>query len=151
MFTIQEGSRFSLVISLLDCLCRPLAPNYWTVYMCNFRLAVAQSLEKMGSIDQYHLFTDDLQEQKCIICKSCTILFFFSKDKFHWWINSIILSFPLLFPLCGVNAADPGPPVICDLEFPQLIPPPLWHVGVFLTYGTNISHIKGNRPLVLVL
>ena len=26
---------------------------------------------------------------------------------------------------------------------------PLWHVGVFLTYGTDISYIKGNRTLVL--
>ena len=25
-----------------------------------------------------------------------------------------------------------------------------WHVGVFLTYGKNISHIKGNRTLVLM-
>ena len=35
-------------------------------------------------------------------------------------------------------------------DFINCFPPPLWHVGVFLTYGTNISHVKGKRTLVLM-
>ena len=44
-----------------------------------------------------------------------------------------------------IRAEMPGEVKISGISLP-----PLWHVGVFLTYGTNISHIKGYITLVLM-